>query len=76
MSKQQTAVDWLIQQYIDGNYSIEVYEQSKRMEKERASTFGIRVTSECCVLKNGKMEVDLHEFEKLLNEMYGTENSD
>ena len=83
MSKQQTAVDWLFEQVCNldwknllGEKKLEIFGQSKRMEKERASTFGIRVTSECCIIKNGKMEVDLHKFETLLNEMYGTENSD
>jgi hypothetical protein len=71
MSKQQTAVEWLVQQYIDENYGIEVYEQAKQMEKERASTFGIRVFPECSSLKTGRVEIDLHKFETLLNEMYG-----
>ena len=31
----QTAVDWLVDQYINGNYEIEVYEQAKQMEKEQ-----------------------------------------
>lgn len=35
MSKQQTAVEWLVQQYIEGNYSIEVYEQAKAMEENQ-----------------------------------------
>ena len=75
MSKQQTAVQWLYDQIplewtIKGSAK-KIFEQSKAMERENASTFGIRVTSECCSLKNGKMEVDLHKFETLLNEMYG-----
>lgn len=45
--------------------------KAKAMERENASTFGIRVTSECCTLKNGKIEVDLQKFETLLSEMYG-----
>ena len=80
--KQQTAVDWVAEQIIrkypiitqflpNNNFDKEIIEQAKQMEKERASTFGIRVTSECYILKNGKMEVDLHKFETLLNEMYG-----
>jgi len=31
----QTAVDWLVEQYTQGNYSCEVYEQAKKMEKEQ-----------------------------------------
>jgi hypothetical protein len=34
MSK-QTAVEWLVEQYTQGNYSWEVYEQAKEMEKEQ-----------------------------------------
>ena len=32
---QQTAVDWLVEQYANENYGIEVYEQAKQMEKEQ-----------------------------------------
>jgi hypothetical protein len=31
----QTAVEWLIEQYTQGNYSWEAYEQAKEMEKEQ-----------------------------------------
>jgi hypothetical protein len=31
----QTAVDWLVEQYTQGNYSWEAYEQAKEMEKEQ-----------------------------------------
>jgi hypothetical protein len=31
----QTAVEWLVEQYTQGNYSWEVYEQAKKMEKEQ-----------------------------------------
>ena len=34
MSK-QTAVEWLVEQYTQGNYGWEVYEQAKQMEKEQ-----------------------------------------
>jgi hypothetical protein len=30
-----TAVEWLVEQYTQGNYSWEVYEQAKAMEKEQ-----------------------------------------
>lgn len=85
MSK-QTAVEWyekektalLIklenQKITLGEFAVknvDLFQRAKQMERENASTFGIRVTSECCSLKNGKMEVDLHKFETLLNEMYG-----
>lgn len=82
MSKQQTAVEWLFEELKNALFgksqltSKDILDQAKEMERENASTFGIRVTSECCSIKNGKMEVDLHKFETLLNEMYGTKNSD
>jgi hypothetical protein len=31
----QTAVEWLAEQYTQGNYSWEIYEQAKEMEKEQ-----------------------------------------
>jgi len=31
----QTAVEWLVEQYTQRNYSLEVYEQSKKMDKEQ-----------------------------------------
>ena len=31
----QTSVEWLVEQYTQGNYSWEVYEQAKDMEKEQ-----------------------------------------
>jgi len=35
MENKQTAVDWLVEQYANENYSIEVYEQAKEIEKEQ-----------------------------------------
>lgn len=35
---QQTAVEWLVEQYANENYSIEVYKQAKQMEKEQIIT--------------------------------------
>jgi len=35
MSKQQTAVEWLIEQYVNENYGNEVGEQAKEMEKQQ-----------------------------------------
>jgi hypothetical protein len=32
---QQTAVDWLVEQYTQGNYSWEVYDKAKEMEKQQ-----------------------------------------
>ena len=32
---QQTAVEWLVEQYANENYGIEVYEQAKQIEKEQ-----------------------------------------
>ena len=34
-NKTMTAVEWLVDQYTQGNYSWEVYEQAKEMEKEQ-----------------------------------------
>ena len=31
----KTAVEWLVEQYTQGNYSWEVYEQAKEMDKEQ-----------------------------------------
>jgi N-acetyl-anhydromuramyl-L-alanine amidase AmpD len=31
----QTAVEWLVEQYANENYGIEVYKQAKEMEKEQ-----------------------------------------
>jgi hypothetical protein len=31
----QTAVEWLAEQYTQGNYSWEVYEQAKEMDKQQ-----------------------------------------
>jgi hypothetical protein len=72
MEKQTSAVEWLRQEKLRKGVLFNAdFEKAKNLEKGYASTFGIRVTSECCTLKNGKMEVDLHKFETLLNEMYG-----
>jgi hypothetical protein len=38
----QTAVDWLVDKYINGNYEIEVYEQAKQMEKEQMIDFAFK----------------------------------
>ena len=35
MENKQTAVEWLVEQYANENYGIEVYEQAKAMEKEQ-----------------------------------------
>ena len=76
MENKQTPVEWSEEQFNNPNiptntFSQVLFNQAKEMERENASTFGIRVTSECCSIKNGKMEVDLHKFETLLNDMYG-----
>ena len=42
---QQTAVDWLVEQYANENYGIEVYEQAKQMEKEQMIEFAEFVAS-------------------------------
>ncbi len=33
--KKQTAVEWLVEQYTQGNYSWEVYDKAKEMEKRQ-----------------------------------------
>jgi TRAP-type C4-dicarboxylate transport system substrate-binding protein len=33
--KKQTAVEWLVEQYTQGNYSWEVYDKAKEMEKQQ-----------------------------------------
>jgi hypothetical protein len=33
--KKQTAVEWLVKQYTQGNYTWEAYQQAKEMEKEQ-----------------------------------------
>lgn len=35
MENKQTAIEWLVEQYANENYSVEVYEQAKAMEKEQ-----------------------------------------
>jgi hypothetical protein len=35
MENKQTAVDWLVEQYVNENYGVEVYELAKQMEKEQ-----------------------------------------
>ena len=35
MGKKQTAVEWLVEQYTQGNYSWEVYDKAKEMEKQQ-----------------------------------------
>ena len=35
MENKQTAVEWLVEQYANENYGIEVYEQAKAMEKDQ-----------------------------------------
>jgi hypothetical protein len=34
-SNKQTAVEWLVEQYTQGNYSWEVYDKAKEMEKQQ-----------------------------------------
>jgi hypothetical protein len=34
-NKKQTAVEWLVEQYTQGNYSWEAYEKAKEMDKEQ-----------------------------------------
>jgi hypothetical protein len=37
--KQQTAVEWLVEQLTEGNYNWKVYEEAKEMEKEHMIDF-------------------------------------
>ena len=72
MENKQTAVEWLksIKEKYQNLILIDFVE-AKNIEKERASTFAIRVISECCTIKDGKGEVNMQKFEALLTEMYG-----
>lgn len=44
----QTAVEWLLEQYTQGNYSWEVYEQAKQMEKEQIKDAYLYSSKETC----------------------------
>ena len=52
--EQQTAVDWLVEQYTQGNYSWEVYDKAKEMEKQQiinafdCALFGHGINGEPC----------------------------
>lgn len=66
-NKRQTAVDWLVEQYTQGNYSWEAYEKAKEMEKEQ--------------IQDAFMEGDSFEgrafskdFENYYNQTYNTPN--
>lgn len=67
-NKNLTAVEWLVEQYANENYSIEVYEQAKQMEKEQI------IQAASLVLWHNSAN-SIEEAEQYYNEKYG-ENKD
>jgi glutamate/tyrosine decarboxylase-like PLP-dependent enzyme len=62
-NKRQTAVDWLVEQYTQGNYSWEAYDQAKEMEKEQLH--------KCASFWNGE-EVNKPIFNEYYTETFNT----
>jgi hypothetical protein len=61
MNKQQTTVEWIEQEMMEGNLSLkEILEKAKEMEKERMIEFGCLLTFE-----------SKHIIEEDYNEIYG-----
>ena len=60
--KTLTAVEWLVEQYANENYGIEIYEQAKQMEKEQQFRFFI--AGQLSMEEGGK------DFEQYYNETY------
>jgi hypothetical protein len=67
MSNKQTAVEWLVEQYANENYSVEVYEQAKAMEKERIREAYYKGVKD-------EWEGAGRDFEDFYNETYGDAN--
>jgi len=69
-SKKQTAVEWLVEQYAQGNYGWEAYTQAKEMEKEQKKDAWVdgNHTQRCIANK----EVD-ECFDNYYTEVYGKE---
>ena len=63
---QQTAVEWLVEQYANENYGIEVYEQAKQIEKEQI------IKAAALVLWNNSSN-STESAEQYYNETYGKE---
>lgn len=69
MENKQTAVDWLVQQYTQGNYSWEAYIQAKQMEKEQImNAYNHNMTG---FDKLEQEEIGLNWSEDYYNETYG-----
>jgi hypothetical protein len=68
METRQTAVEWLVEQYANENYSVEVYEQAKEMEKEQHDLTFARGHMTGYANANGHESKD---FEQYYNETYG-----
>lgn len=65
-NKNMTAVDWLVEQYANENYGIEIYDQAKQMEKEQQFRFFI--AGQLSMEEGGK------DFEQYYHKNYGGGN--
>ena len=63
----QTAVEWLVEQYTQGNYSWEVYEHAKEMEKKQTIEFAYNFYDNFFI-KDGVIQKSAGEY---YNETYG-----
>ena len=59
----QTAVEWLVEQYTQGNYSWEVYEQAKEMEEKQTVNFANDFYDDC-VTEGGSLNQSAEEYYK------------
>lgn len=68
---QQTAVDWLVEQYANENYGIEVYEQAKQIEKEQIIGL-LNWMNEVSKVEPMRLETDHDDIvDQYYNETYG-----
>jgi len=68
-NKQQTAVEWIEQQMMEGNLSLkEILEQGKEMEKEKAIKFACDVHMN---VKKDKVKSLMQLVDEKYNETYG-----
>jgi hypothetical protein len=70
--KNLTAVEWLVEQYANENYGIEVYEQAKQMEKEQIINAYLQKRTKGDISHVVKT---WDKAEQYYNETYGTEQS-
>ena len=66
---QQTAVDWLVEQYANENYGIEVYEQAKQIEKEQIINAHMYSSGNSSIVEAEYLA------EQYYNEVYGGQGS-